>query len=132
MNNLTIAGNIATDIYYAEREINGVLTPVANFNVAANRGVGENKKTDFFHVTLWRKAAEIMHQYGAKGRSVIINGAVTLESYTTTNKETNQPETRYTLGIPRVESFEFAAGQRSGEKVQNEAPEECPFPVPEA
>ena len=107
MNNLTIGGNISTDIFYAEREINGVMTPVCNFNVAANRGLGENKKTDFFHVTLWRKAAEIMHQYGAKGRSVMINGAVTLESYEVTNKETNQKETRHTLGIPRVESFEF-------------------------
>ena len=133
MNNLTIAGNIATDIFYAERDINGVMTPVANFNVAANRGIGENKKTDFFHVTLWRKAAEIMRQYGAKGRSIIVNGAVTLESYTTTDKETNQAVTRHTLGIPRVESFEFASGQRSGEKVQNEAPDECPFPeAPEA
>lgn len=133
MNQTVIGGNISTDIFYAERNINGVMTPVANFNVAANRGVGDNRKTDFFHVTLWRKAAEIVKQYGAKGRGIMVSGPVTLENYTVTNKETNQPEVRYTLGIPRVEYFEFTSGARAGERVNNEVTDadECPF-IPDA
>lgn len=133
MNITVIGGNISTDIFYAEREIGGVKTPVANFNVACNYGMGQYRKTAFFHVTLWRKAAELIKQYGEKGKGIMVSGAVALENYMATNKETNQSEIRHTLAIPNVDYFEFTNGSRSGERVYNEVPpeaaetEECPF-----
>ena len=54
---------------------------VTHFSLAVNRGRGENQSTDWFSVETWEKQAEIVNEYGAKGRLVYVEGRVTLDRY---------------------------------------------------
>jgi single-strand DNA-binding protein len=56
--------------------------PVTNFSVATNRkwtgSDGQpNEETVWFRVTVWRRMAEVCHQYLSKGRQVLVEGRLT-------------------------------------------------------
>ena len=118
MNSCTFIGRMTKDPVKKIVPINGVETSVLNFYIAVDDGFCDYKKSDFFHVTAWRGAADAIAQYMTKGREIAIKGAVHLESYE------KDGEKRTTLAMPRPEGFEFL-----GRKVQNEVTEtdECPW-----
>lgn len=81
MKNLMIIGRITKDAQLVTRKVNGVDTPVVNFNVAVNtltQKVDEQghrvQLTDYYRVTLWRKFAEVMAPSLLKGRKIAITG----------------------------------------------------------
>ena len=76
LNNLSIAGRLVKDPEL--RKTNGGV-PVCRFTIACDRTTGENKITDFFEVTAWRKNAEFITNYFHKGETIIITGR--LETY---------------------------------------------------
>jgi single-stranded DNA-binding protein len=54
-------------------------TPVTNFSVAVNRRWNNadgtpGEETIWFRCTAWRKTAEVVNQYLAKGRQVLVEG----------------------------------------------------------
>ena len=54
-------------------------TPVTNFSVAVNRRWNNadgspGEETLWFRCTAWRKTAEVVNQYLAKGRQVLVEG----------------------------------------------------------
>ena len=54
-------------------------TPVTNFSVAVNRrwnnaDGSQGEETLWFRCTAWRKTAEVVNQYLAKGRQVLVEG----------------------------------------------------------
>ena len=49
---------------------------VANFNLAVDRGYGENKKTDFFPVQAWNGLAESISKYVVKGQQILVSGSL--------------------------------------------------------
>ena len=51
-------------------------TAVSNFSVAVNDGWGDNKKTIWFRVSAWRKQAETVNEFLAKGSKVLIEGRI--------------------------------------------------------
>ena len=51
-------------------------TAVTNFSIAVNDGWGENKKTIWFRVSAWRKQAETVNEFLAKGSKVLIEGRI--------------------------------------------------------
>lgn len=80
-----IAGNLGGDPvmrYTADG------TPVTTFSVAtserwSDRETGERReRTTWWRVTAWRKQAEICNEYLSKGRPVLVEGRITVDSET--------------------------------------------------
>lgn len=49
---------------------------VCSFSMACDVGYGQNKKTSWVKVTLWRKLAESLGQYLTKGQVVFVQGSL--------------------------------------------------------
>lgn len=58
---------------------------VCRFTLAVNRGYGENRVTDFFNVTAWKKLAENVAKYVHKGSKVCVYGEPQIRKYTDNN-----------------------------------------------
>ena len=58
---------------------------VCRFTLAVNRGYGENRVTDFFNVTAWKKLAENVAKYVRKGSKVCVYGEPQIRKYTDNN-----------------------------------------------
>lgn len=59
--------------------------PVARVRIACDRNYakqGEEKKTDFIDVTVWRNTAEFVCKYFAKGRMIAIEGSLRVDNFT--------------------------------------------------
>ena len=63
MTKVFLIGNLTRDPELTETS-GGV--PVCRFGVAVNRGYGENRATDFYNVTAWRRLGEQVAQYTKK------------------------------------------------------------------
>ena len=57
-------------------------TAVANFNLAVDRGYGDNKQTDFFPVVAWKGTAETIAKHVGKGQQVLVSGYLQQRSWT--------------------------------------------------
>lgn len=77
MNCITIVGNLGADPDY-KLTANG--TPLAILNVAVTRPDAA-KTTDWFRVECWRKTAEFVRDYAAKGRTVSIMGRMECDKF---------------------------------------------------
>ena len=71
MKSITIAGGIGRD---AELRTTQQGDKVAGFSVAVDDGVGQNKGTIWFDVSVWGKRAEALAQYLTKGSRVAVSG----------------------------------------------------------
>lgn len=71
MKSITIAGGIGRD---AELRTTQNGDKVAGFSVAVDDGVGQNKGTIWFDVSIWGKRAEALAQYLTKGSRVAVSG----------------------------------------------------------
>lgn len=121
-NKVIMMGRIVNDI---ELKTTPAGVNVASFRIAVDRRFqkqGEEKKSDFFNVVVWRQQAEFVSRYFSKGRMVMIEGEFNTRPYT--DKNGNQA-TWYEIVADRV-GF-------TGEKSQasNSAPVGVP-PVPSA
>ncbi|MBQ1436866.1 MAG: single-stranded DNA-binding protein [Ruminococcus sp.] len=57
---------------------------VVNFDIAVQRSyvkAGEERKADFFHITVWRSAALIVSKYFRRGSLIAIDGRLQTRSY---------------------------------------------------
>jgi single-strand DNA-binding protein len=70
MNNVSLIGNLATDVEM--REVGGD-KKVASFLLAVGRGAREGG-ADFVWVSAWERQAELCTEYLAKGRRVAVDG----------------------------------------------------------
>ena len=64
---------------------------IASFSIAVDRG-GESDTADFFEVTAWEKLGELVIQYLAKGRRVLVQGRLRQDSWD--DKETGKKRSR--------------------------------------
>jgi len=64
---------------------------IASFSIAVDRG-GESDAADFFEVTAWEKLGELVVQYLAKGRRVLVQGRLRQDSWD--DKETGKKRSR--------------------------------------
>jgi len=81
LNIVCATGNICKDIElrYTKQNI-----PVIKNTIAIKRQYKNAKgeyDTDFINITLWRKQAEFLHNYGKKGSHVSISGRIETGSY---------------------------------------------------
>lgn len=74
LNTVTVLGRITRDIELKQAG----QSKVANFSIASNRvySVNGEKKEDvnFIDCEVWGKLAEILKDYGSKGKQVLVNG----------------------------------------------------------
>ena len=79
LNTVSIEGRLTRDL---ETGKTGNGTSYANFGLANERGFGDNKKTNFFDVTVWGEAAERMEKAKvAKGSHIYVTGELEQQSY---------------------------------------------------
>ena len=71
MKSITIAGGIGRD---AETRTTQQGDKVTSFSVAVDDGVGQNKSTMWFDVSIWGKRGEALSQYLTKGSRVAVSG----------------------------------------------------------
>lgn len=76
MNNVTLIGNLATDVELKEL---GEEKRVASFVLAVDRPGGE--KADFFRVACWNKQADVCNRFLAKGKRVAVDGRLRSRSW---------------------------------------------------
>lgn len=106
-NKVIMMGRIVNDIEFKTTPT-GV--NVASFRIAVDRRFqqkGEERKSDFFNIVVWRQQAEFVNRYFAKGRMIMIEGELNTRNYTDKN---GNPNTWYEIVADRV-SF-------TGEKAQ--------------
>ncbi|HSI98514.1 MAG TPA: single-stranded DNA-binding protein, partial [Gaiellaceae bacterium] len=77
MNNVTLIGNLATDVEV--REV-GNDKKVATFVLAVDRP-GQDKGADFVRVATWDRQAEVCGEYLAKGKRVAVDGRLKSRSW---------------------------------------------------
>lgn len=89
---------------------------VCTFNIAVDRGYGDNKATDFITIVAWRGTAEFVAKHFRKGDLIGIEGSIQTRKYTDKN------------GNNRT-AFEVVANNIQfvgGKKTDNEQPEVDP------
>lgn len=64
---------------------------IASFGIAVDRG-GQADEADFFNVTAWEKLGELVVQYLAKGRRVLVQGRLRQDTWD--DKETGKRQSR--------------------------------------
>lgn len=75
MNNVTLIGNISTDLEL--KQTTGGKA-VCQFNLAVN---GYGDKTDFIPVQVWNKQAENLVKFQQKGSKIGVVGRISVENY---------------------------------------------------
>lgn len=78
MTKVFLIGNLTRDPELTETP-GGV--PVCRFGIAVNRGYGENRATDFYNVTAWRRLGEQVAQYTKKGNKLAVYGDLQIRQY---------------------------------------------------
>ncbi|MEM6278453.1 MAG: single-stranded DNA-binding protein [Verrucomicrobiota bacterium] len=115
-NRVTLLGNITRDPDL-KRVKSG--QAVVDLGLALNRTwsneAGERQEeTTFVDVTVWGKTAENAAKYLQKGRSVLVEGRLQLDTWTDSNSGQNRSKLRVV-----AESLQFLGGnQESGQGVQ--------------
>lgn len=78
MNKVILIGRLTSnpELRYTSSSI-----AVTSFNLAVDRTYGEEKKTDFIPIVVWRKQAENVCKFCDKGSLVAIDGNVQMREY---------------------------------------------------
>ena len=116
---MIIMGRIVNDL---ELKTTPSGVSVCSFRVAVDRRYqvkGEEKKTDFYNVVVWRSTAEFVTKYFAKGRMILVEGEMQTRQYKDKN---GNPNTWYEVVADRV-SF-------TGEKKDSGATNDSSAPPP--
>lgn len=82
---------------------------IASFSIAVDRA-GQDDAADFFDVTAWEKLGDLVMQYLAKGRRVLVQGRLRQDSWD--DKETGKRRTRVEVVATDVT---FLDGPNGGE-----------------
>jgi single-strand DNA-binding protein len=84
---------------------------IANFSIAVDRG-GESDAADFFEITAWEKLGELVVQYLAKGRRVLVQGRLRQDSWD--DKETGKKRSRVEVTATDVTFLDGPSGDNAG------------------
>ena len=77
-NKVIIAGHLTKDVETAFTQSG---TEYAKCGIAVNNGFGENKKVCFIDFTCWGKTAKFLAKHFAKGKSIIVEGELQLDTW---------------------------------------------------
>ena len=110
-NKVILAGNLTRD---PELRYTPKGTAVARIGLAVNRQwkseSGEQKEeVTFIDIDAWGRQAEVIAQYMKKGREILIEGRLKLDSW----EDKNTKQKQYKLKVV-LETFSFIGGPREG------------------
>lgn len=88
INQVILMGRLTRD---PEQRTTSTGKTIASFGIAVDRG-GQDDTADFFNVTAWEKLGELVVQYLAKGRRVLVQGRLRQDSWD--DKETGKKQSR--------------------------------------
>ncbi|NCO10800.1 single-stranded DNA-binding protein [Candidatus Saccharibacteria bacterium] len=88
MNQVILMGRLTRD---PEQRTTTTGKTIASFSIAVDRG-GQDDAADFFDVTAWEKLGDLVVQYLAKGRRVLVQGRLRQDSWD--DKETGKKRSR--------------------------------------
>jgi single-strand DNA-binding protein len=88
INQVILMGRLTRD---PEQRTTSTGKTIASFSIAVDRG-GESDAADFFEVTAWEKLGDLVIQYLAKGRRVLVQGRLRQDSWD--DKETGKKRSR--------------------------------------
>lgn len=80
----------------------------SRFNVAVNSGYGDNQRTDFISVMVWRKQAENVCNYLDKGSLISVEGRIQTGSY-----DNQEGKKVYTFDVV-ADNIQFLESKKSG------------------
>ena len=89
INQVILMGRLTRD---PEQRTTSTGKTIASFSIAVDRG-GQDDAADFFEVTAWEKLGELVMQYLAKGRRVLVQGRLRQDSWD--DKETGKKRSRF-------------------------------------
>ena len=92
-------------------------TAFTRFTVAVNSGYGDNKKTDFIPIIVWKKQAENVCNYLDKGSLIAVEGRIQTGVYE--DKEGNK-KTTFDVVAETVQFLENKKGQSTGKVTPEE------------
>jgi single-strand DNA-binding protein len=104
VNKIHIVGNMGKDPEMSYRGKDGDMA-VTKVSVAVNRP--KNAGTDWFNVVAFRKTAEFLNEYGAKGRKVYVEGKMRQNRW---EDEDGQTHTMWELVANQVEFLDSRSG----------------------
>jgi single-strand DNA-binding protein len=83
LNKVMLIGNLGRD---PEVRYTATSVPVATFSIATNESWQDQdgntqERTEWHNIVVWRKLAEICHQYLRKGSKIYIEGRIQTRSY---------------------------------------------------
>ena len=107
MNKIFLIGNTTKEAELFETEGG---TSLAKTSLAVNYNAGEEKKTDFFNLTIWGAKAETFAKYVKKGHKVAICGSLHFRTYQ--NKDGKEIYSHDVV----VEEFEFLQQKESEDR----------------
>jgi single-strand DNA-binding protein len=131
LNKVLLMGNLTRD---PELRYTPKGTAVAEIGLAINR-VWNNEQnqrqeeTTFVDVTLWGRQAELAQQYLAKGRGVLVEGRLQLESWD--DKATGQKRSKLKVVAENLQFLPGKGGQEGGSNPpqRQSAPQRASHPV---
>ena len=85
---------------------------IASFSIAVDRG-GQEDAADFFNVTAWEKLGDLVIQYLAKGRRVLVQGRLRQDSWD--DKETGKKQSRIEVTATDVTFLDGPSGDGGSE-----------------
>ena len=84
---------------------------VTSFSLAVDR-IGQDDQADFFDITAWEKTGELVQQYLAKGRRVLVQGRLRQDSWD--DKETGKKRSRVEVTASDVTFLDGPSDGNSG------------------
>jgi single-strand DNA-binding protein len=110
MNRVNLIGRITSrpELRYTT---NGIA--FTRFNLAINHGYGDNKKTDFIPIIIWKKQAENVCNYLDKGSLVAIDGRIQTGTY-----EDKNGKKSYTFDVV-ADNVEFLDSKKEQQEQSN-------------
>ena len=84
INQVIVAGNLTADVEL-KQTTSGVYVCRAGLAVHRKKTKGEEQKTDFFRVVVWRHSAEFLARYAKKGDNIVVIGSLQTEVWTDSN-----------------------------------------------
>lgn len=110
LNQVSVIGRMtkAPEIRYTQSQ-----KAITKFTIANNFQYGDNKKANYFNVTVWGKQAENISKYCKKGKQIAISGRLDFESWE--DKTTGQKRSSVSIVADSVQFLGDAGSQPTGQ-----------------
>ncbi len=109
MNSIAISGRLTRDPETVSMQDGN---KYSKFSLAVDRPY-QKDKTDFIDVIAWNKTAELVERYLVKGRQVIVQGSLQIDTY-------ERDGVKRTKAVVRAERVEFIGGNPNTAQNQND------------